>query len=171
MTMQRASLVVVVCALADACADNLQIPETNVTPVAVARVLDDDRLMPTFEYTGTPVEITLDGSLSADPDGAIRTYRWLSATRASDVTAAWPSDESGQGDTTERDSDAGSAEMPSGRWVPEGAGKDWPDDVVRPVVRLPLPGTYGFTLWVIDDRGRISDPSSLTLQLVRPSSP
>jgi hypothetical protein len=65
------------CALAVACADNLQVPETNVTPVAVARVLDDERVMPSFKLEGAALELTLDGSQSHDPDGSIRSHRWL----------------------------------------------------------------------------------------------
>jgi hypothetical protein len=35
-----------------------------------------------FPFTGSPVTVTLDGSMSVDEDGAIVTYRWLSADTA-----------------------------------------------------------------------------------------
>ena len=52
-------------------ADNLEVPETNVTPVAVARVLGDERLMPSFSFSGAALELTLDASMSHDLDGSI----------------------------------------------------------------------------------------------------
>ena len=136
------------CALAAACADNLQVPDTNVTPVAVARILNDDRKDPSVTLSGASVTVMLDGSRSRDPDGSIRTYRWLSATTRGDGEL-----------------DAGASR--GGRWVPDGASPDWPDDVMQPPVTLPAAGDYAFTLWVIDDRGHISDPSTISLRVVR----
>ena len=144
--MNTASLVVVSCLVA-ACADNLEVPETNVTPVAVARVLDDDRIMPSFSFSGPTLELTLDASQSRDLDGSIASYRWLSATQL-------------------QDSDAGPVDPK--RWVPEGERADWPEDVQQPIVRLPAPGTYSFSLWVTDDGGRVSDPSTLTIEVAVP---
>lgn len=143
----------IVCSLAAACVDNLQVPETNVTPVAVARVLDDERLMPSFTFTGAALEVTLDASHSHNLDGEIVRYRWLSATQAQDLAA----------DNGSEAADAGPLE--TGRWVPEGEPADWPEDIERPNVRLPAPGMYSFTLWVTDDGGRISDPATLTIVL------
>jgi hypothetical protein len=140
----------ILCSLAAACVDNLEVPETNVTPVAVARVLDDERVMPSFMFSGAPLQLTLDASKSHDLDGTIARYRWLSATQLQDLAA--PSGE-----------DAGALEP--GRWVPEGEPTDWPDDVEQPSVRLPAPGMYSFTLWVTDDGGRVSDPATLTITL------
>jgi outer membrane receptor protein involved in Fe transport len=59
--------------------------------------------------------------------------------------------------------DAGS--VAHDRWVPEGAAKDWPEDVMQPEVTLPNVGNYAFTLWVTDDRGRISDPSTISVRV------
>ena len=134
--------------LAASCADNLQVPDTEVTPVAVARVLPGASLV----YAGKPLSVTLDGSQSRDPDGTIRSYRWLSATSPDRVGVL--------------DDDAGTPSA-GDRWVPAGAPADWPDDVVQPVVTLPDVGNYAFSLWVIDDRGRISDPSTVTLRVQR----
>lgn len=145
--MNIPSLVIVSCVVV-ACADNLEVPETNVTPVAVARVLGDDRLMPSFSFAGSPLELTLDASMSHDIDGSIASYRWLSATQLQDFTP---------------EADAGPVDPR--RWVPEGEPADWPDDVQQPSVRLPGPGRYSFTVWVTDDGGRISDPSTLTIDV------
>ena len=140
--------------LAFGCADNLQVPLTNVTPVAVARVMDDSRGDPVVTFSGKPVTVRLDGSQSRDPDGEIRKYRWLSATSPNMV---------GVTDDAMSGLDAGS--VAHDRWVPEGAAKDWPEDVMQPEVTLPNVGNYAFTLWVTDDRGRISDPSTISVRV------
>lgn len=155
MKTHNAVLIGFVCTLAAACADNLDIPQTNVTPVAVARLLDDTSPMPTVTLSGaSALELTLDASKSRDPDGSIRSYRWLSATTLADLTVA------------ESSNDAGAAEPTSARWVPDGEPADWPDDIEQPQIRLQTPGNYSFILWVIDDRGRISDPNTLTIQAI-----
>lgn len=153
--MNTRSVVMVFC-FAAACADNLEVPETNVTPVAVARVLGDDRIMPSFAFSGAALELTLDASKSHDLDGSVAKYRWLSATQLQDLAAA-----SG-GDTV----DAGPSDP--GRWVPEGEPAEWPDDVQQPSVRLPGPGNYAFVVWVTDDGGRVSDPNTLTIEVTAP---
>lgn len=161
MDKQTATLVLLLHALAGACADNLQIPATNVTPVAVARVLGDDSPEPNITFSGAPVAVTLDGSGSLDPDGSIQTYRWLSAT-----TAASRAQVDNVPDASQSNEDAGSDQPAGGRWIPEGASPGWPDDVAQPVVSLPSVGTYAFTLWVVDDGGRVSDPSTVVIHLV-----
>jgi hypothetical protein len=143
-------IVLLCCGLGVSCADNLQVPYTNVTPVAVASILNDARKDASFTLGDQPVSVTLDASMSRDLDGEVRTYRWLSATTPDRVGSLLD--------------DAGA----HGRWVPEGAAADWPDDVIRPEITLSEPGDYAFTLWVVDDRGRISDPSTISLRVVRP---
>jgi hypothetical protein len=152
----------IVSLLAAACVDNLQTPETNVTPVAVARVLDDDRVMPSFSFEGSPLELTLDASKSTDLDGTIASYRWLSATQLPSSGAG--SGGSGGAAGAAGAAGAGGASAP-GRWVPEGEAADWPEDVERPRVSLPAPGTYSFVVWVTDNGGRISDPNTLTIEV------
>ena len=147
------TLISFLCTLTAACADNLDIPETNVTPLAVARLLNDPSPMPSVTLSGTAaLELTLDASKSRDPDGSIRSYRWLSATKLGDLTAS-------------DGGDAGAEESTAARWVPDGEPADWPDDIEQPQIRLQAPGNYSFSLWVIDDRGRISDVSTLTIRV------
>jgi hypothetical protein len=148
MTSSTPIFVVCLAALSGACSDNLQIKNTNLKPVAVARVLGGEGLMPSFVFSGEARELTLDGSASSDPDGQIRVYRWASATPQRDAD------------------DAGADDLGMHRrWVPDGAEPNWPDDVEQPVVQLSAAGRYAFTLWVIDDQGLVSDPSSVTLVL------
>jgi hypothetical protein len=56
------------------------------------------------------------------------------------------------------------------RWLPEGKGPDWPEDTVQPEVTLDR-GVYYFTLWVIDDRGTVSDPSTVTITIGAAATP
>lgn len=163
MHNHKAIVVSCACALALGCADNLKVPETNVTPVAVARVLDDERLMPSFPFNGESLELTLDGSQSHDADGSISKYRWLSATTPSDLEP-----DAGSGGETAA---AGAKARGPGRWIPDGEATDWPDDVKRPSVRLRAPGKYSFALWVTDERGRISDPTTLTIEVLEGAAP
>lgn len=134
------------------CSDNLQIKNTNLKPLAVARARGGEGLTPSFTFTGNAFHLTLDGSASSDPDGEIRVYRWASATPQSLASA--------------EAEDAGADELAMHRrWVPEGAAPDWPEDIEDPELTLPAAGTYSFTLWVIDDDGLVSDPSNLTVLL------
>ena len=156
ITVNISSVVIVsslAAAAAAACADNLEVPETNVTPVAVARVQGDERLMPSFSFSGASLELTLDASKSHDLDGSIASYRWLSATELQDLA---------------QDTNTDAGPLDTGRWVPGGERADWPDDVQQPSVSLPGPGKYFFTVWVTDDGGRVSDPSTLTIEVTAP---
>ena len=152
----KTSPVMLLCALLGSCADNLQVPDTNVTPVAVARALADNPTNPVYTFTGRPVSVTLDASQSHDPDGSIRSYRWLSATTAGRLGVE--ADDAGA---------AMSGKPESDRWLPPGAPADWPEDVLQPQLSLPDVGDYAFTLWVIDDRGRISEPSTIRVRISR----
>lgn len=144
------SLMISLAALGGACADNLLI-KNSLKPVAAARVLGDTNVRPSIPFTGAPMELTLDGTGSSDPDGSIRVYRWASATPQQRTTL---------------DEDAGAdALLMHRRWVPDGSEADWPEDIAQPQVTLPAAGSYGFTLWVIDDQGLVSDPSTLIVEL------
>jgi hypothetical protein len=128
------------------CRENPQIKPRDI-PIAMAAATgddvepltnsDDEPILGQYvaAYGGDPVEVTLDGSGSTDRDGVIVTYRWLSATE---------------------DPDAG------GRLVPGDEDSDWPADERRSRVQLDQ-GTWSFSLWVIDDEGLVSDPSSVTI--------
>jgi hypothetical protein len=154
------SLTLLCAALGGACADNLQIEVTNLKPSARARVLGNDSLNPSFVLSGATLELTLDGTGSSDPDGTIRTYRWASATPQSEFAPA--------ASATDAD-DAGVTDLSSHRrWVPSGAAPDWPEDIAQPMLTLPAAGNYAFTLWVIDDDGLVSDPSTLNVVVTPP---
>lgn len=146
-------IALLLCGLGASCADNLQVPYTNVAPVAVAAIQNDSRKDASFTLGAQPLSLTLDASRSRDVDGSIRAYRWLSATTPDRVGSL----------EADASLDAGA----HGRWVPQGATADWPDDVVQPQITLSEVGEYAFTLWVIDDRGRISDPSTISLRVTR----
>jgi hypothetical protein len=158
-----------VCSSSAGCGDNLALPPANIQPVADARVVGSDSKMPSFEYDGSKLSITLDGRHSEDPDGKIVTYRWLSATvppapanpqAGADAASADPVADGGRDESS----------APSGRWVPEGEDPAWPADEARPEVMLDE-GVYSFTLWVVDDGGKVSDPSTVTITISRPLDP
>ena len=136
-------------ALICACTDDggLLVGDLGLAPTADARVSGQAGKEVMLEFAGEPLDVTLDGSHSRDPDGRIVTYRWLSGMRASSTD------------------DAG--EPGPSRVVPEGEEPTWPEDVVRPQVTLDQ-GDYVFTLWVIDERGNVSTPDSVRVSVSAP---
>jgi hypothetical protein len=147
-------LALTLAALSFGCREDPTIEPANQLPVADARVLRDGKRVNErtdgaaalkFDYSGTPVAITLDASQSYDSDGTIATYRWLSGTLASDGGIPLPN---GMG--------------VSQRWVPAGAQPNWPGELVAPKVELDQ-GIWSFSLWVIDDRGAISTPDAIKI--------
>ena len=150
MTHTRLSAAVLIALLAVlGCRENPIIEEPNKVPEADARVIWRDMVLDEtidagpeglmFEFDGTtPVEITLDGSLSTDEDGKIATYRWLSGM----VAEGAPPEER--------------------RMVPNGDGA-WPPDEMKPKVTFTAAGVYSFTLWVIDDKGAKSTPDTIKI--------
>jgi hypothetical protein len=127
------------------------------------------------DYMGTPKEITLDASGSKDPDGTIKSYRWLSGKKlpgapggaAGGGGAAAGS--TGSAGMAAKDEDGGLPDVEH-RWVPEGAPEDWPDDVVQPKVTL-TEGEFNFVLWVQDNKGVFSTPSNLKVTVRTPLAP
>lgn len=162
--------------LTAACADNLAIPEANITPIADARIVGSDSHSPSVDFSGSKVAVTLDGSHSHDADGSIATYRWLSATLAPGHTAAnggsggSSTGAAGMSMTSAAGSGGGMSTSEGNRWIPAGEKPGWPDDVEQPTVMLDE-GVWSFTLWVIDNRGKISDPSTVTITVSPPLDP
>ncbi|HWW82941.1 MAG TPA: hypothetical protein VNZ26_05020, partial [Vicinamibacterales bacterium] len=136
------------------CHADLAILPANQIPVADARVfrngqsynerMDGGAAELMFDYTGSPVMVTLDGSYSSDSDGSIVAYQWLSATPAPD----------------------GGTQLPDGstmlRFVPAGAAPNWPGTAERPQVELGE-GIWSFSLWVTDNRGAVSQPDTIKI--------
>jgi hypothetical protein len=146
------------------CGRDLMVNSPNLPPIADARILRDGQsvngqgdggaALLMFAFNGAPVSITLDGSHSYDPDGTISAYRWLSGTLAAD---------------------GGGTELPDGggvlhRWVPPGAPPNWPGNTVSPQVELGE-GIWSFTLWVVDNEGATSEPSTITITIGMVTSP
>ena len=148
-----------------ACDPSLAVPDANGIPTAVARVLGEDARSVEIDYEGSPVEVTLDGSKSSDPEGPIKRYRWLSGTLASGGGAA-----AGSGGGSDMDDGGTAMGGTVERWVPEGEDQNWPEDVVRPKITLPE-GRFKFTLWVDDQLDIVSEPSTVEVIVRAPLSP
>jgi hypothetical protein len=149
--------VVLVAGAAGGCREDPAIKPVNQIPIAEARLIRNGQsvggLMDggagplSFDFTGSPITITLDGSQSYDPDGTIAAYHWLSSTLAPDGGIQLP-DEGGV----------------SRRWIPPGAQLNWPGDQVQPQVKLGQ-GIWSFSLWVTDNLGAISNPDTITITI------
>lgn len=146
MTPFRIAIPLALLAVLGGCRENPLIDEPNDRPEADARVVlamgpVDEKTVKQDEikldFSGTPIDVKLDGLASKDKDGKIRKYMWQSATLAN--------------------ADAGAA----GVWMPEGSQKGWPADEATPTVTITEAGVYTFNLWVVDDAGSISVPDPI----------
>jgi hypothetical protein len=147
--------ILTVAAAALGCHADLGILPANQIPIADARILladgesvnarmDGGAAKLSFDYSGSPVMVTLDGKTgSYDPDGTIVSYQWLSATSPP---------EGGTG------SDAATML----RFVPPGAPANWPGTAAQPQVALGE-GIWSFSLWVTDNEGAISKPDTIKI--------
>jgi hypothetical protein len=166
--------------LTAACTDSLAIPNANITPIADARIVGSDSHSPSVDFSGSKVAVTLDATHSHDADGSIATYRWLSSTLPPGRMATAPAPGnagSGGGMSAAGMSAAGMSAAPAAgssaegsRWIPTGQEPGWPEDVAQPTVMLDE-GVWSFTLWVIDNHGKISDPSTVTITVSPPLDP
>jgi len=143
-------------AVSSGCREDPTIPKANQLPVADARVIRDGKSVnqrtdgadaTKFDYSGTPVTVTLDASKSYDPDGTITAYRWLSGTLAPD----------------------GGIPLPNGmgvslRWVPPNEPPNWPGNGVSEQVTLDK-GIWSFSLWVTDNDGAVSTPDAIKITI------
>jgi len=91
------------------------------------------------ESGAAAVMVTLDGSGSTDEDGEVVSWRWFSASAGPDGGVALPPD----------------------------ADSTWPEDISNPQVELPE-GVWTFSLWVIDERGAVSEPDTVQIQVGNP---
>ena len=145
------------------CGQDLSVNSSNQPPVADARILrngqsvngqgDGGAALLMFPFNGTPVTVRLDASQSHDPDGTITAYRWLSGTLAPEGGTDLPNE-------------AGVLH----RWVPAGAPSNWPGNSEQPQVELGE-GIWSFTLWVTDNDGAISTPSTITITIGMVTNP
>lgn len=85
------------------------------------------------------VTVVLDGSGSTDSDGEVVSWRWFSATAGPDGGVA----------------------------LPEGVESNWPEDVQSPQVEL-TEGVWTFSLWVVDERGAVSEPDTVEIRVGSP---
>jgi hypothetical protein len=118
----------------------------NKAPTAKAIATIDgkavDPKMPA-SYTGQPVTLTLDGTKSRDSDGRITDFIWMRTDSS-----------------LQPDSGVGTAPTEGG-----------PMNGATTTVTLLAAGDYQFSLWVRDDDGEVSAPSTVKLTLETPYMP
>jgi hypothetical protein len=126
------------------CRNDPLIKPANRQPIAVAQVIKDgkpvdgatkDKAMLTFPSNGQPVAVTLDATASFDPDGSIKSYRWLSGTPA-----------------------------PDGGMPPRVAITGLPSTASQPQLMLGE-GDWTFDLWVGDNHGLLSDVDTISIHV------
>jgi hypothetical protein len=113
----------------------------NTPPVAVATLVTPIGELGYIELNnGDSATVELSGAASTDLDGTVASHYW----RRTDITRA---ERFGIGD----------AGMPSGDLFDPGPG-------ASKTLTLPQ-GTYRYSLWVTDDDGAVSEPSSISMQV------
>jgi hypothetical protein len=174
------------------CQETLALPDPNQLPIADGKVVGHEGKSVTVEFRGQPVAVVLDGSSSSDPDGTIAVYRWLSGTLAKPAAggAAGSKGSAGSGSAGTSAAGSGSAgtaaagkgaagstaagsgggPSSTARWVPPGEPGNWPADEAMTTVMLGE-GEYKFVLWVIDNKGAVSKPDTITVTVSPPIDP
>jgi hypothetical protein len=155
------------------CTEELGVPLANQAPIAQAGVVGMMGSSIEVEYNGMPIDFSLDGSGSNDSDGAIVKYTWLSGELA--IPAASSGSASGaSGSSGASGAAVGGSPAAAGgiggvhlRAVPSGEAPDWPDDVKQPMVSLDE-GQHAFVLWVTDNKGAVSAPSTVKITVGQP---
>lgn len=118
----------------------------NKPPVARAQVLVNGMPYDTsapIDFAGSPIAITLDATMSSDPDGDITQYLWLDTTVSNAVRYGF--------------ADAG---------TPAFAGD--PPPVQSPQLMLGE-GEYQYSVWVTDNEKMTSEPATLSFTIVTPT--
>jgi hypothetical protein len=118
----------------------------NKLPIAVATaVVGGMPVVPgkPVPYDGQPIAVTLNSQASKDPDGSIKRTLWLRT------------------DVSPNERFAGNGMVDGGAF--ESYGGD-PPAGANPVVTLGL-GTHRFSLWVTDNKGLTSAPSSVSFEI------
>ncbi len=90
--------------------------------------------------------VTLDGTTSLDPDGALTAFEWWNTGR----------------DPAER--------FPPGSTLQAGAMVFRPDLGVGPTVSVPATAGAVYSLYVIDDNGEVSAPATVKFQAAAPAA-
>jgi hypothetical protein len=149
--------------LSTAAAGCMSIEERNAPPTAridveMDGVAVDDPSM--IAWSGEPLTITLSGESSDDPDGTIREYLWFRTDVPRELRN--PTD-AGTGTAGMGAAGMGAAGMDAPA-TPPFDGDPEPGETTD--VSLSAPGTYRFSLWVVDDDDGVSEPASVTLTVV-----
>jgi hypothetical protein len=118
----------------------------NLPPVATVRVMMNGapvNIEEPIPYMGTPLALTLDGTLSTDEDGNVAKYTWYRTDLPPNVRY-----------------DAGVMDIPTeGDLMP----------VAAPQVMLGE-GSYQYSLWVTDDEDMISEPATVEFTIKTPTN-
>jgi hypothetical protein len=155
--------VLVLCSCVAAASGCMSVKADNKPPTAVASALLNGQPViagTPIPFMDQPVVITLDGSHSSDADGSLTTFIW----RRTDVSAAarfmlMPAGAAGMAAASGTGGMAAPPKPSGPAFVAD------PAPTAMSQVTLTEKGTYRFSLWVKDNKGAVSAPSSVTLKV------